>query len=190
MDFIEQSGNQAVDFCLNHFYGNRLEKQAAKLYTQISEKLDRLPSDIQNPESILVMLNSRDVTITGFWARVYEDCVAGIEYIIRDKHKRINLVSGEMPLHSAPWRYDSARIEGSAIANMVARHLVTRQNRNGANVIVTQGEDHQTVYTSCDAIPLMFERFLPSLVKKTKTKHIPRMSFEVLVHYPLPEIHT
>lgn len=193
MDAIERAGNGVVDFFLDTFTSNRLEKQARTLYREIVEKIDRLPEEKQKADRLLVVLNRRDIRITGFWAKFYEDCAAGIEYMITDEKNGETLAEGEMPLHKVPWRYDKADIEGVVVSQMVARHLVTRQNRYGANILLSAGRDNGTTYSSLDAIQVAFQRFEKQELAFTDGSKIefpsqPQGSFKVHVHYPLPQI--
>lgn len=98
----------------------RLQIKSTEIYTCLAEDLRSLQRS--SPETLLqVRLAIRDVHVDGFWARVYEDVVTGLTYSILETHPSSSLLTRVFPLHTAPWRYHTARLEGAFIADAVAR---------------------------------------------------------------------
>lgn len=118
-------------------------KKSIRAYEEILEQLKEAYGKGVSPENIEVRISAGDVTNNSLFAKVWEECVAGLKYEIIDTNDWGRLGMGTIPLHSVPWNYLRA-VEGSRLlTDQIARRLVS--NNVGGEILI-EGRGHRIEY--------------------------------------------
>jgi len=110
-----------------------IDEKSEQVYQEIIGELSKVSEREMHPT---VRLYTTDVKTTGFWAKVYEDVVAGIRYQILDKKNTELLAVGTIPLHKAPWQYERTSLEINTLLHDVGKRIALFPVANGALNIV------------------------------------------------------
>jgi len=127
----------------------RVEEQSERLFKMVVADVNRLKQEMPDTKEFTALLKPDEMCVTGFWASVYEDCVAGIAYTVIPTDNEERAVEREFPLHKVPWNYNRAVTESGLIADQVARDLaLTYIARNSLAQVVKAGSHQRMNYSA------------------------------------------